>query len=123
MPTELVIRPAHEDDLAAVLQLWIEAEVPPASVSDSMEGLTRLVREPNAALIIAIIDRRLVGSVIGGWDGWRSRNTGACSKSSSTFPNPARLSTRSKNRNPKPSIAERCPLRARLKMDSTVKSE
>lgn len=71
MSTELLIRSAHEDDLAAVLRLWIEAEVTPPSVSDSMEGLTRLVREPNAVLIIALIEGRLVGSVIGGWDGWR----------------------------------------------------
>jgi ribosomal protein S18 acetylase RimI-like enzyme len=71
MPTELVIRPAREDNLAAVLRLWMEAEVTPPSVSNSMDGLTRLVREPNAVLIIAIIEGRLVGSVIGGWDGWR----------------------------------------------------
>jgi ribosomal protein S18 acetylase RimI-like enzyme len=71
MPTELVIRPAREDDLAAVLRLWMEAEVTPPSVSDSMDGLTRLLRESNAVLIIAIIEGRLVGSVIGGWDGWR----------------------------------------------------
>src|SRR6202049_2641218 len=71
MPTELVIRPAREDDLAAVLRLWMEAEVTLPSVSDSMDGLTRLVREPNAGLIIAIIEGRLVGSVMGGWDGWR----------------------------------------------------
>jgi ribosomal protein S18 acetylase RimI-like enzyme len=70
MPTELVIRPTREDDLA-VLRLWMEAEVTPPSVPDSMDGLTRLVREPNAVLIIAIIEGRLVGSVIGGWDGWR----------------------------------------------------
>jgi ribosomal protein S18 acetylase RimI-like enzyme len=71
MSTELVIRPAHEGDLAAVLELWTEAEVTPPSVSDSIAGLTRLVREPNAVLIIAIIEGQLVGSVIGGWDGWR----------------------------------------------------
>jgi hypothetical protein len=66
MPTELVIRPAREDDLAAVLRLWMEAEVTSPSVSDSMDALTRLVREPNAVLIIAIIEERIVGSVIGG---------------------------------------------------------
>jgi ribosomal protein S18 acetylase RimI-like enzyme len=71
MFTELVTRSAHEDDLAAVLRLWMEAEVTPPGISDSIEGLTRLVREPNAVLIIALIEGRLVGSVIGGWDGWR----------------------------------------------------
>jgi ribosomal protein S18 acetylase RimI-like enzyme len=71
MSTELEIRSAHEADLAAVLQLWIEAEVTPPSLSDSIEGLTRLMREPSAVFVIAIIEGQLVGSVIGGWDGWR----------------------------------------------------
>lgn len=43
----------------------------PASVTDSIEGLTRLIREPAALLLVATIDDRMVGSVIGGWDGWR----------------------------------------------------
>jgi ribosomal protein S18 acetylase RimI-like enzyme len=29
------------------------------------------MRCPNALLLLAIVDGRIVGSVIGGWDGWR----------------------------------------------------
>jgi ribosomal protein S18 acetylase RimI-like enzyme len=71
MPTETLIRPVREDELTAVLQMWQAAEVTPPSVSDSIEGLTRLIREPAALLLVATIDDQIVGSVIGGWDGWR----------------------------------------------------
>jgi len=54
-----------------VLGLWQEAGVTPPSVTDSLEGLTLLIREPAALLLVATIDGRIVGSVIGGWDGWR----------------------------------------------------
>src|SRR5258708_19023032 len=71
MSSEIIIRPARADELSAVLRLWQEAGVTPPSVTDSIEGLTRLIREPSALLLIATNDDRIVGSVIGGWDGWR----------------------------------------------------
>jgi hypothetical protein len=30
-----------------------------------------LISEPAASLLVATIDNQIVGSVIGGWDGWR----------------------------------------------------
>jgi len=30
-----------------------------------------LIREPAALLLVATVDDQIVGSVIGGWDGWR----------------------------------------------------
>jgi ribosomal protein S18 acetylase RimI-like enzyme len=45
--------------------------VTPPSITDSIEGLTRLVGESSGMLLIAVIDGMIVGSVIGGWDGWR----------------------------------------------------
>jgi ribosomal protein S18 acetylase RimI-like enzyme len=51
--------------------MWQAAGVTPPSVSDSIEGLTRLFREPAALLLVATIDDPIVGLVIGGWDGWR----------------------------------------------------
>jgi ribosomal protein S18 acetylase RimI-like enzyme len=71
MPTEVLIRRVCDDELAAVLQMWDAAGVTPPSVSDSIEGLTGLIREPAALLLVATIDEQVVGSVIGGWDGWR----------------------------------------------------
>lgn len=45
--------------------------VTPPSNSDSIKGLTRLVDSAGSVLLVATVDSRIVGSVIGGWDGWR----------------------------------------------------
>jgi ribosomal protein S18 acetylase RimI-like enzyme len=67
----IAIRPVRENELLAVLRLWREADVTPPSVTDSVEGLNGLIQEPGAVLLVATIEGRIVGSVIGGWDGWR----------------------------------------------------
>ena len=66
-----VIRPVRQDEFPAVLRLWQQAGVTPPSVTDSIEGLTRLTSHPGGILLVAAIDVRIIGSVIGGWDGWR----------------------------------------------------
>jgi ribosomal protein S18 acetylase RimI-like enzyme len=71
MSSETVVRPARVDELSAVLRLWQESDVTPPSITDSIEGLTRLMREPGGMLLVARIDGWIIGSVIGGWDGWR----------------------------------------------------
>lgn len=63
MPGEVVIRPVRDDELAAALRMWDEAGVTPPSVN--------LIGEPAALLLVATVDSQIVGSVIGGWDGWR----------------------------------------------------
>jgi ribosomal protein S18 acetylase RimI-like enzyme len=68
---EPVIRHVRDDELGDVLELWQLAAVTPPSVTDSIEGLTSLIREPAALLLVATIDDQIVDSVIGGWDGWR----------------------------------------------------
>lgn len=73
MHTEATIRPVHDDELAAVLERWQAAGITPPSVSDSIEGLTSLIREPAALLLVATLGNEIVGSVIGGWDGWRGK--------------------------------------------------
>jgi ribosomal protein S18 acetylase RimI-like enzyme len=67
---EALVRRAGKDDLSAVLDLWREADATP-SVTDSLDGLNALMREPAATLLVALSEGRIVGSVIGGWDGWR----------------------------------------------------
>jgi ribosomal protein S18 acetylase RimI-like enzyme len=54
-----------------VLTLWQKSGVTPPSVLDSIDGLTRLIGEPGGILLVAVINGQIVGSVIGGWDGWR----------------------------------------------------
>ncbi|MGA6974174.1 MAG: GNAT family N-acetyltransferase [Candidatus Binatus sp.] len=70
MTPETVIRTASRADLSAVLQLWDRVSVTP-KVTDSIEALTHLLNHPGGILLVATIDDRIVGSVIGGWDGWR----------------------------------------------------
>ena len=70
MSSEL-IRQVLMEELPAVLSFWKECEVTPPSVTDSIEGLSILMRQPAALLLVATIDGKIVGSVIGGWDGWR----------------------------------------------------
>jgi ribosomal protein S18 acetylase RimI-like enzyme len=63
-------RPATALDTPAVLALWLEAEAQPGH-TDTVESVRQLIEHDPAALIVAEVDRRLVGSVIAGWDGWR----------------------------------------------------
>jgi ribosomal protein S18 acetylase RimI-like enzyme len=71
MMSSEVIRQVLAEELPAVLSFWKEAEVTPPNVTDSIEGLGILMRQPAALFLVATIDGKIVGSVIGGWDGWR----------------------------------------------------
>ena len=67
---EATIRAAERTDIAAVLQLWIDADAE-ATHTDDAPSLDRLIAHDPAALLVAELDGRLVGSVVAGWDGWR----------------------------------------------------
>jgi ribosomal protein S18 acetylase RimI-like enzyme len=71
-PTEgLTIRPCRAEECEAVLALWRRAGAIP-SPTDTLEELLRLVRsEHGDGFLVAVRDGGVVGSVIGGWDGWR----------------------------------------------------
>src|SRR5579872_5838183 len=65
------IRLCTPNDCADVIQLWKDADATP-SVTDSVEDLRRTIASGNAIVLVAIDDaEHIVGSVIGGWDGWR----------------------------------------------------
>ena len=67
---DAVIRPARSEEVEQVLGLWREAGTTP-SVTDTREEVLKLLAEPAAVLLVAEANGRLVGTVIGGWDGWR----------------------------------------------------
>ena len=71
-PTGAVaIRPCRAEECEAVLALWRRAGAT-ASATDTLEELLRLVRsEHGDGFLVAIQEGAIVGSVIGGWDGWR----------------------------------------------------
>ncbi|PYN89870.1 MAG: GNAT family N-acetyltransferase [Candidatus Rokuibacteriota bacterium] len=64
------IRPCRLGECADVLALWQRAGAIP-SPTDTLEEVTRLVRERADHLLVAIHQGAIVGSVIGAWDGWR----------------------------------------------------
>src|SRR2546428_10619217 len=66
----IVIRPCRLDECPAVLALWERAGAIP-SPTDTLEELRRLVRAHGDGFLVAIQQGAIVGSVMGGWDGWR----------------------------------------------------
>jgi GNAT superfamily N-acetyltransferase len=64
------IRSATEGDVSSVLGLWVTAGSV-VSVSDTREGLSRLLATDRDALLIADLGGVLIGSLIAAWDGWR----------------------------------------------------
>jgi GNAT superfamily N-acetyltransferase len=69
-PRVLVIRSAGAEDIASVLGLW-ETAGGPASISDTPEGLSRLLACNGGSLVLAESGGVVVGSLIAAWDGWR----------------------------------------------------
>ncbi|MFE0645394.1 GNAT family N-acetyltransferase [Streptomyces sp. NPDC058877] len=72
--SDLQIRAATHADVQAVLTFWKES-AEGTSVSDDVDdvdGVTRLVERDPGALLLALVDGVVVGSVIAGWDGWRA---------------------------------------------------
>lgn len=64
------IRNASEEDIQSVLDLWAAAGSLP-TVTDSRDGLTRLLADDPEALLVAELDGVVAGSLIAAWDGWR----------------------------------------------------
>lgn len=53
-----------------MLSLWKEAGAERTS-TDDIESLERLLSHDPDALVLVVVDERLVGSIIAAWDGWR----------------------------------------------------
>ena len=70
MTSDLSVRECREDEAAAVLDLWRQADTT-VSVTDTIEDIRSAIRESMSMLLVAEMDGRIVGSVIGGFDGWR----------------------------------------------------
>ena len=70
MTAAVAIRRGRPEDIARVLELWERADATPKP-TDTPEGLAQLLAGPQAVLLLAEVDGRMAGTVIGGWDGWR----------------------------------------------------
>jgi ribosomal protein S18 acetylase RimI-like enzyme len=65
----LSIRDCQLHDVEAILELWRQAEATPG-VTGTAEDLRRAVAK-GPAVLVAEVEGRLVGSIIGTFDGWR----------------------------------------------------
>jgi len=70
MAPALNIRKGRPEDIERVLDLWRDAGATPKS-TDTPPDLARLLAQAQAVLLVAEADGRVVGTVVGGWDGWR----------------------------------------------------
>jgi len=68
----IALRPCRPEDVEAVLALWQRAEAIPRPTDHPAALHRRLVRDPELFLL-AWDGSRLVGSLMGGWDGWRGQ--------------------------------------------------
>ena len=68
---DLVLRSADAHDIPAVLAFWQDAAEDAHRPVDTPGGVAALhLRDPDA-LILAVDDSAIVGTIIAGWDGWR----------------------------------------------------
>jgi ribosomal protein S18 acetylase RimI-like enzyme len=66
----LSIRACRLEDIEGVLELWRQADATPG-VTDTADDLGRAVADSPAHVLVAEVGGRIVGSIIGTFDGWR----------------------------------------------------
>ena len=64
------IRPATPADAERVLQFWKDSGAS-MSVTDESEYVRRAIQHPSAVLLLAVVENKIIGSVMGTFDGWR----------------------------------------------------
>jgi ribosomal protein S18 acetylase RimI-like enzyme len=64
------IREARAEEAEALLELWKATGSGP-SVTDTPEHLRMLTRQAPDLFLVAELEGRIVGSILGGWDNWR----------------------------------------------------
>ena len=64
------IVPCREEDIEEVLSLWARAEAIPRP-TDHPAALVKRLERDRELFLIARYGSKIVGSLMGGWDGWR----------------------------------------------------
>lgn len=65
----LSLRACRLEDVVGVLELWRQAAAP--GITDTAEDLRRAIADSPAHVLVAQVGSRVIGSVIGTFDGWR----------------------------------------------------
>ena len=68
--SDFLLRECRSEDVEAVLDLWQKADATPG-ITDNADDLRRAVTESQATVLLAEAEGRIVGSIIGAFDGWR----------------------------------------------------
>ena len=63
-------RRATPDDAESILRFWIESGAS-MSTTDEVGYVRRITDNPGAVLLLALSDGKIVGSLLGTFDGWR----------------------------------------------------
>lgn len=64
------IRTATPDDAERILRFWHESGAS-MGATDHVEHVRRVVANPAAVLILAVVDDEIIGTLLGAFDGWR----------------------------------------------------
>ncbi len=71
MATSIRLKECRDEDAAAVLALWRRAEAVPRP-TDRPDALRQRIQHDDGLFLVAVDGDRVVGSLIGSWDGWRA---------------------------------------------------
>ena len=71
MAASIGLRECRDEDVRAVLALWRRAEAVPRP-TDRPDALRRRIQHDDGLFLVAVEGDRIVGSLIGSWDGWRA---------------------------------------------------
>lgn len=67
---EAAIRNCRLEDVPSVLSLWAVSGAS-RTPTDTPEDVERAVNEPGLEFLVAEVDGQVVGTIMGGFDGWR----------------------------------------------------
>ena len=70
MTDEIILRRCLEEDIESVLELWRVADATP-SVTDTNHDLWLTINFGGSSVIVAQSGGKIIGSIIGTFDGWR----------------------------------------------------
>ncbi len=68
---EITLRNCTAEDIPALFDLWRQSGSLPTATDSEEALLTRLSRDPEL-FVLALDGDRLIGCLMGGWDGWRA---------------------------------------------------
>ena len=68
--TDFTIRTATTDDIEAILALWYSIDRHTA-LPDTPEIIQTFLDFAPGLFLVAEVEGRIAGTIIGGWDGWR----------------------------------------------------